>query len=54
MHYMRDYLQEKFVFTQMLIALNKLMLDIREEAANECVLISVGLRLCGNPWTFEK
>lgn len=34
---MEDYLQETFVFTQMLITLDKLK-EVREEAATKCFL----------------
>lgn len=36
MHYMEDYLQEKFVFTQMVITPNRLkMLEVKEEAGKD-------------------
>ena len=48
---MMDYLQERFVFTQMLIKLDKLMLDVIEEAAKECVFFWLTAEFCGIPRT---
>lgn len=37
MHNVKDYLQEKFLFAQMLITVDKLKLEVKEEAEKDYV-----------------